>query len=171
MRNALRGICACAAVLYGLMTIWIFAKAGWEKFWYGQAVSLAETTARARAEFSSPQTGIPALLWVVVIYFAAGAGLYLLIAVFLWAQKQWEAEAPEEFPQTVEQWEEFLAVATAHAHDGRPICQKCGVPIPEGEAVLLTDDEKSALAQGRGINSLPGAFRHMKEADCHSESN
>jgi len=51
--------------------------------------------------------------------------------------------------------------ATGHTHDGRPICQRCGEPIPEGKEILLTDDEKRALVQGRGVKSLPGAFRHM----------
>jgi hypothetical protein len=50
---------------------------------------------------------------------------------------------------------------TGHTQDGRPICQRCGEPIPEGKGILLTDDEKRALVQGRGVKSLPGAFRHM----------
>ena len=44
-------------------------------------------------------------------------------------------------------------------------CDDCGEPIPEGKGILLTDDEKNALAQGRGVKSLPGAFRH-KYGEC-----
>ena len=95
-----------------------------------------------------------------------------MIAVFLWARKQWEPEAPTTaeqdggLPGTVEEWEELLDAATGHTHDGRPICQRCGVPIPEGRGILLTDDEKNALVQGLGVKSLPGAFRHLNGAEC-----
>jgi len=54
MKNMLTGIGGCTAFLYFLSVIWMLVKAGWEKFWYGQAVSFAEAAARASAEFSSP---------------------------------------------------------------------------------------------------------------------
>ena len=58
---------------------------------------------------------------------------------------------------------------TGDTHDGRPICQRCGEPIPEDKEILLTDDEKNALVQGRGVKSLPGAFRH-KYGECAKPS-
>jgi hypothetical protein len=90
MKNVLEGIGGCAALLYFLSFVWMLVEAAWEKLWYGQSVSLTEAAARGNAYFTHPQTGIPALLLGFAVYLVAGAGLYLLIAVFLWARKQWE---------------------------------------------------------------------------------
>jgi len=168
VKSVLEGIGGCAAFLWFLSFVWMLVEAAWEKVWYGEAVSMMESVARTQVKFSTAQTAIPALLQMVVIYLIGGALLYLLIAVFLWARKQWEpdeaptiAEQDGGLPETVEEWEELLDAATGHDKDGRPICQRCGEPIPEGKGILLTDDEKRALVQGRGVKSLPGAFRHM----------
>jgi len=162
VKSVLEGIGGCAALLVFLALLWSAVQAGWEKIWYGYSPSFAETAARARFEYTNPQTAIPNILWVVAAYLGGGAILYLVIAVFLWARKQWEPEAEQdEGPATVEEWKDLLDEATGHTHDGRPICQRCGEPIPEGKEILLTDDEKNALVQGRGVKSLPGAFRHM----------
>src|SRR2546422_2044801 len=73
-------------------------------------------------------------------------------------------------PLTNEQWGTVLDAITGHDNTGRPICVKCGFVIPEGKEVLLTEDEKTALARGRPDGVLPGAFRHMNEADCRLAS-
>jgi hypothetical protein len=175
MKSVLEGIGGCAALLWFISFAWMLVQAAWEKVWYGEAVSAMESAARMQTEFSTLRTAIPALLQIVAIYLFLGAILYLLIAVFLWARKQWEPVPPTEqqrewWPSNVEEWENLLDAATGHTHDGRAICQRCGVPIRLGEGTLLTDDEKRALAESRGINSLPGAFRHTNEADCAQNS-
>src|SRR5437762_7062566 len=135
MKNVLEGIGGCAVFLCFLALVWAAVQAGWEKFWYGHSVSFAETAARAQVDFGSAQTAIPALLWVVAVYLGGGAVLYLVIAVFLWARKQWEPEVPTiaeqdgGLPETVEKWEDLLDEATGHTHDGRRICQRCGALI------------------------------------------
>jgi hypothetical protein len=102
VKDVLGGIASCGALLYFGVTVWLVLEAGWEKFWYGHAMSLAKTAAHAKAEFSSAQSAIPTLFWMLVSYLGGGALLYLLlIAAFFWAPKQWnkdtgEAPSPED---------------------------------------------------------------------------
>lgn len=133
---------------------------------------------------------IEALKWAVVI------GAFLLVLYFLvrfvkWAwtdkpepkenptaERSYERYATErlhkiaavdlQIPLTEEQWGEWIDIASGHDKTGRPICLLCGVPIPEGKSVLLADDERKALARRRGVKvkDLPGAFRHIDEAEC-----
>ncbi len=80
-------------------------------------------------------------------------------------QEELQNLAATEGPLTTEQWGRWLEIASAHDSEGRPICQKCGVPIPAGKEILLTDDEKKALPPG-----LEGAFRHVNDSDCRRRS-
>ncbi len=115
-----------------------------------------------------------ALRWAVLVG-AFLVALYLLVRFVKWAWTD-EPDAPRreespKLPRTAEQWGELLDAATGHTNDGRPICQRCGVPIPVGEGIRLNDEEKKALARSRRVESLPGAFRHASEDDCRPRSN
>jgi len=82
------------------------------------------------------------------------------------ASEKTQELAASESALTEEAWKEFLDIATGHDKNGRPICQRCGLSIPEGKEILLTDEETKALTRRRGMKALPGAFRHIDEADC-----
>ncbi len=127
---------------------------------------------------------LEALRWAILV----GAflfALYLLVRFVKWAwtdrPKADKPEAPltdegvgglsdklrdHETPLTEEEWGRVIDVVTFHTHDGRPICRKCGVPIPAGEGLLLADDEAKVFPEG-----LRGGFRHANEADCRSKPN
>lgn len=207
-KNILTGIRDCAGFLLVLGILWVFVRAAWEWFWSG--ANFFGATA-ARLKHTPPREIIESYLWLAVYCFAAGAILYLVIAVFVWAEKQ--LREPEEVteqdstadprawifervsrtacvggttplmeqyeealdivrtadpraPLTEEQWKVLLAVVSGHDKEGNAICQKCGVSIPEGKGVLLTEDEKRTLAEDLPGQFLPGGFRHADGAGC-----
>ncbi len=86
--DALQVIGFFGFLLFLLAAVWTGVRAGWEEYWYGQAVSWAETVDRLRA--SSPQARILILLSVPLVYLAGGTLLYLFIGTVLWAQRQWK---------------------------------------------------------------------------------